>query len=545
MVTVKTLNSLAKVYPDRELNLSDLQDKGCMLKNEAYSFQVAYKMNTIFHGTVCASFETSEEIKDKVSLRYIDYVPCDLTMFDFALSTSDHPEPGLFPDVLKPIPKVLWGYKLSWRGLFVTIDGSKEDLKPGNYKIAVSIKADKLYTVEYEIEVLDKKLPAQDLPVTNWFHTDCLCNYYKVEFDSEEYWRITENFAKTAVEYGINMLLAPIFTPPLDTQIGGERRTIQLVDVYKNGDKYTFGFGKLVKWIEMCKRVGVEMIEISHLFTQWGCKYAPKVMAYENGEYKRIFGWDTIGHSEEYLGFLEQLMPALIDELKRLDVFEKSYFHVSDEPDKKVMEEYKKCAEFLRRFVPSERIFDALSEIEFYEEGLISCPVVSLDHIHPFIDKNVKPLWGYYCGCQVTTANRFVACPSGRNRVLGVQLYKYNIAGFLQWGYNFYNSHLSLYEVDPYASSTAGGWLIGGDSFVVYPGDDGRTVASLRLEIFREALQDLRALRALEKKLSDEGIENAHDEVIRLLELDELKFDKFNSDSNYLISLREKINRML
>ena len=545
MVTVKALNSLAKVYPDRELNLSDLKDKGSMLKNEVYSFQVAYKTNEIFHRNVIIDFDAPEEIKDKISLRYIDYVPCDLTMFDFALSTSDHPEPGLFPDVLKPIPEIIWAYKYSWRSLFVTIDGSKGDIKPGKYKISVSVKIDKPYIADFEIDVLDKLLPEQDIAVTNWFHSDCLCNYYKVEFDSEEYWRITENFAKTAVEYGTNMLLTPIFTPPLDTLVGGERRTIQLVDVYKDGDKYTFGFEKLVRWIEMCKRIGVEKIEISHLFTQWGCKYAPKVMAYENGEYKRIFGWDTNGHGEEYLGFLDQLMPCLVDELKRLEVFEISYFHISDEPDNSMMAEYKICSDFLRKYVPKERTIDASGSIAFYEQGLIHCPIVSLDHIHKFIEKKVKPLWGYYCSAQVTTSNRFVACPSGRNRVLGLQLYKYNIEGFLHWGYNFYNSHLSLYEIDPYATSTAGGWVPGGDAYVVYPGADGKPIASLRFEIFREALQDLRALKALEKKLEGEGIENAHEEVINILELSEMDFVNFNSDSNYLISLREKINSML
>ena len=40
------------------------------------------------------------------------------------------------------------------------------------------------------------------------------------------------------------MLLTPVFTPPLDTAIGGERRTVQLVDVHVTENGYTFGFDK-------------------------------------------------------------------------------------------------------------------------------------------------------------------------------------------------------------------------------------------------------------------------------------------------------------
>lgn len=180
----------------------------------------------------------------------------------------------------------------------------------------------------------------------------------------------------------------------------------------------------------------------------------------------------------------------------------------------------------------------------FYKNGLITCPVVAIDHIHPFIDEKPEHLWGYYCCGQITSSNRFLAYPSGRNRMLGAMLFKYNIEGFLQWGFNFYNSHLSLETVDPYATSTAGGWVPGGDPYVVYPGKDGNALPSLRLEVFREALQDLRALEALAEKMQKSSV-NPREAVVIALGLEELRFDKFNADHTYLIRLREKINRML
>ena len=42
-----------------------------------------------------------------------------------------------------------------------------------------------------------------------------------------------------ATDHGINMILIPVLTPPLDTAEGGERTTVQLVDItYENG-KFT------------------------------------------------------------------------------------------------------------------------------------------------------------------------------------------------------------------------------------------------------------------------------------------------------------------
>ena len=44
---------------------------------------------------------------------------------------------------------------------------------------------------------------------------------------------------------GINMILTPQFTPPLDTGVGYERTTVQLVEVFKEADGWRFDFKNL------------------------------------------------------------------------------------------------------------------------------------------------------------------------------------------------------------------------------------------------------------------------------------------------------------
>ncbi|MGI6529659.1 MAG: DUF4091 domain-containing protein [Clostridia bacterium] len=540
MFDIFPISSLERVFMDLPFEAKPLH-KATMLKNEYYSFQFAYKLSHMAPATnIPVQLEVTHDFGDSLIVKFVDYVPCDLAIYDNATEPLEHPWPGLFPDILRPMPKQLWAFKKNYRSVWITING--KNIESGTYTITATISSgDTKKSTSFELTVLDKELPRYDFKCTNWFYTDCLCNYYNIEFNSEEYWRITEEFAKEAARHGVNMLLTPIFTPPLDTRVGGERRTIQLVDVYKNGDNYTFNFDKLARWVNMCKRANIEYYEISHLFTQWGCKHAPKIMGYDNGEYKKLFGWETDAHGSEYRSFLSQLIPELVKVLKKLGIADKCYFHVSDEPNLSMLEDYKSSAMFLKEQLKGFKMFDALSSIEFYKEGLVTCPIPSLDHLGPFLEEDIEELWTYYCCGQVTVSNRFLAFPSSRNRLLGLILFKYDIKGFLQWGLNFYNSWLSIEEINPFTNSTGGGWVPGGDTFVLYPNDDGKPLSSIRFEVFREALQDMRALKALsEKKGKDKVLEIINNSI-----KGKLSYKTTDIKAEDLIGIRERVNMEL
>ncbi len=118
------------------------------------------------------------------------------------------------------------------------------------------------------------------------------------------------------------------------------------------------------------------------------------------------------------------------------------------------------------------------------------------------------------------------------------QSYKYEIEGFLQWGFNFWFKKLSTGVLNPYYDTTAGGNFPSGDAFVVYPLDeDGEVVCSLRLYVFNEGIQDMRALKLLET-LSD------RDEVVTMLnEID--GFASYPRNSHYILETREIINQKI
>lgn len=407
----------------------------------------------------------------------------------------------VFPDPLLPVDRNAFVLKGTGTNVFWFTIGTGTRLPPREYALSVAVydgKNECLGRAELTVEVKRGVLPACDIPVTDWMHYDAICNYYRVKPFGKRFWRLTENFLRTAVAHGINTVYVPLFTPPLDTKVGGERTTVQLVDVTEEDGAYSFDFSRLRQFLAMAEDCGVTYFEFSHLFTQWGAQACPKIVASVQGRKKRIFGWDTPADSAEYTAFLEAFLPQFGAFLRDGGYCGRSFVHVSDEPSDYWIDDYAVRRALVKRLLPDVSHIDALSEIEFLRRGLVDIPVAATETAHTFAESG-KPFWVYYCltQCMEDLSNRFMNMPSERTRVIGMQLYESGARGFLHWAYNFYNTALSVRQVDPFFETDAGGCFPSGDAFIVYPGKDG-AYSSVRFEVFRAAVQDYRALKLLE-----------------------------------------------
>jgi hypothetical protein len=279
-------------------------------------------------------------------------------------------------------------------------------------------------------------------------------------------------------------------------------------------------------------------LEINHFFTQWGAKACPKVIATVDGKEKQIFGWDTPSESDAYKEFLYALIPQMLSYLKSKNGADKRcFFHISDEPHKEHLEQYAKVSSMIRPLLEGYPIIDALSDYDFYASGATTCPVPACNHMDVFLEKEVPNLWTYYCCSQsVDVSNRFFAMPSYRTRIIGTQFYKFNIAGFLHWGYNFYNNQDSYATINPFLCSDGEGFSPSGDTYSVYPGKDGQPWPSVRQAVFYDGLQDLRML-----KLCESLYGRAY--TMALLEdgIEPITFTNYPHSSQYLQNLRSRL----
>lgn len=532
------LSSLEKVFYDEKPKAKSISGFS-MLKNERSSFQAAFccEKNTTL------SVSLNGVLADFSKLYLVKDVPVGLACFDDADDFYLRKTSGMYPDVLEPVDGEIAVESGKWYSVWVEVSPDEKIIGKSELKISFLENGNTVSEGSVNIEVIDCCLEKQSLIHTCWYHADCICNYYGVEAMSDEFWRINKNFIRTAVEHGINCILTPVFTPPLDTKVGGERRTVQLVGVKKHGKSYTFDFSNLKKWIDMCNECGVEYFEMSHLFTQWGAKHAPKIVATDSrGREKKIFGWKTRTSSKKYDDFLRAFGAELVKFIDKNSLRDRCFFHVSDEPSMDHLKIYKRRAALIAEIFDGMRVIDALSDFTFYEMGAVKLPIPCENNIDEFAGK-VPELWTYYCCGQGKeyVPNRFMAMPSQRNRILGLLLYKYNVKGFLQWGYNFYNLQYSVKDIDPYKITDAGGSFPSGDSFVVYPSCKGDTLASLRLKVFYDGFQDMMALQTLENKAGkakvDEFLAN---EAVKLK-----SFTDYPHEAEWLFETREKINTII
>lgn len=556
MKIAKQISSLEKVRLDSPMDYQEINSQ-TLLRGERFSYQIALMRETLgkSNNYAVGKIEIDSPLAPFIKIYNIKnaVMDCPITRteaaFDLNYITK---EPGLMPDILIPADENdnIWMVATGASAIWVELN-VPADIAAGTYDINIRLREIDLWSItekenylfekKMTVEILDETILPQSLIYTRWLYADCIADYHNVKIYSEEHWALIEKYIAQAVDVGVNMMLVPVHTPPLDTAIGFARPCVQLVDIKKNSDKYSFGFDKFKRYIDICKRCGIKFYEIAHMFSQWGAKYAPNIMVEENGRLDYAFGWRTAADSEEYTSFLKQYIAAISGALRTEGIEENTYFHISDEPNIQNLDSYTRASEIIRPLIGKSKTFDALSNYEYYQNGLVECPVTSVAHIDKFIGHGVENQWVYYCcGPQSVFPNSFMAMPSSRVRISGTLIYKYDIKGFLHWGLNFYNAMLSHGKIDPYITTSAEGCYPSGDPFILYPAKNG-AYNSIRGKVFYDAIEDINVCRTLEKYIGRDAVVELIDKAAG----GELKFDNYPADSDYLINLREEMANII
>ena len=237
MLELRVISPLEKVFPDTPP--TQLQKEFCGFQNEHLFFQLACTCDdTLSRKKVHVVVDSP--IASDITVRAVRCVPVMLATLPGADDNYLRKSPGLYPDLLSNNDMPL--LSSIWQSFLLEYTPNPAAL-PGIYPVIMHLCSEDgsiFGTAEAVLRLREGLLPPQTLLRTQWFHSDCLANYYHVPVFSEEYWRIVENFMSVAARRGINMILTPVFTPPLDTAIGGERLTVQLVDVERRENGYRF-----------------------------------------------------------------------------------------------------------------------------------------------------------------------------------------------------------------------------------------------------------------------------------------------------------------
>ena len=561
MFKTRIVSSQQKAFLDDSIDSFPRLEKISVLRGERLSFQLLYvdEGEEYLPSRPYCGLTVKGALSEYVTVRDVRNVPVDRPLHpDRADESYLRRTPGLYPDLLTPLRydgkvivardklRSLWfeveipddAEGESDLEISITLLGSASGETADCEGIGAPISVDCL-----TVDVIPAVLPEQDLIFTQWFYADCLASYYNVPVWSDRHFEIIENFVKAAVKRGRNMLYTPLLTPALNVSYPYRRVPTQLVDVTVTKGVYSFSFANLDRWIDLCDRQGIKYFEISHFYHQDQALHSAKVYATVDGEEREIFGWDTLSTDPEYVRFLREMISAFLAHMKERGDDKRCYFHISDEPSAKNLERYLTVKNNIADLLSGYVIMDALSDFEFYGQGAVDCPIPVTVKADPFVAAGVEGLWTYYAGFTTKdgASNCMVAMPSWRGRSLGMQLYKYRIAGFLHWGFNYYNNRASGDAINPYLDLGGEDWVPAGDTFTVYPDSDGTALESLRMITMEEALQDLRAMKLAERYTSHARVVAVMEEALGA----EITFRRCALSEAEMLRVRAAVNELI
>lgn len=450
--------------------------------------------------------------------------------------------PAFFPDPFLEWPTALLQPNRT-QPIWITV-AVPADAAPGEYTGNLTIKADaQTVTVPLALEVWPFSVPQKtSMWNTNWFSTQCLEEWYRVERFSEEWWQWVEKVARNMGEHRHNTILTPLFA---------------LIRTRRHGGEYAFDYRNLDRWIETFDRYGVaECIEGGHLGGRSG-----------GWESDFVFGGLTVEHEDgsserlpsapvddpERRALLREFLTSLKVHLQERGWWERFIIHQADEPTPSNEASYRVMADFVRGVLPDVRRVDAVMA-----EGLVGCieiRVPQIQEVHDGPRPEGEELWTYTClAPQGPYPNRFLDFSSLKTRIIPWLNWRYGATGYLHWGY----AHWSAWggskgPVDPWSNATGGSErlpldrlpLPPGDPHVVYPGQE-KICNSIRWEMARKGTEDYEYFMLVEQGLARLG--EAHPAAAKAKALlDEIREQLLPTHASYTRSdaaLQEARRRM-
>lgn len=509
MLSCWLTSSLIRIYPaTRPLVRGSLSMD--VARNEFFSCQVAVRRDDPAGvtqpdpATVKVVVEAGSPWNARV--RRVGYVPmrhANTWKPDGEIDGREH-IPGFVPDPLFE-ENALWMRSGETHSFWISLRPVRP-VKAGRHTVRICVTGEgdgAPHVLNLRVRVHPVMIrPRRDFSVIHWFYNDSLLDFHHCDAFDKRYWSVLPNYLRNLAEHGQDTVYVPVFTPPLD----GVKRPTQLLRVTETKPgRYSFDWRDVRKYIATARACGIRRFEWTHLFTQWGARHALRIYHGQGLDKRVLWPPETPATGPVYRDFLRQFLPAFARFLRRGNLMDRSFFHLSDEPhDAEQQANYRAARELLRELAPWMRVMDALSDATFARQKLVDTPVCTISGVDEFIGQGM-PVWCYFC-CQPRERylNRMLDDSLAKIRMSGWLFHRWPLKGFLHWGYNFWYAPGSQKRIDPFQTSDGENWpgWPHGDPFLVYPGSDG-PLDSIRWEVFAESLQDYALLQSLKVRRDD------------------------------------------
>jgi hypothetical protein len=404
--------------------------------------------------------------------------------------------PGWYPDPLWDFPILLERDRT--RSLWATI-AIPADALPGPYHGAIELRSGTslLKRVEFRVRVFAAAVPAREtLKVTNWVNlTDKTSRqFFGLPQFSDEWWTLVDNVGRVMAGHRQNV----IYTPLLD-----------LIQARAEDGRIVYDFAYFDRWVETFRRAGViGTIEGSHLLDRDGSYDAPLIVHTLQADNGRVAKMALPPDDPRVETFLAGFLAALDSHLEQQGWKPIYLQHILDEPHGDEPPYYARFGAIVRRFLPGVTTMDAMDAATMSEELKKNCDVwvPQLGQFDGQMDmigerrRSGREVWFYTCLFPTRRyMNRMIDYPLLKVRLLHWLNFRYGLAGYLHWGWNYWTPE-PVNDTQPVIDANTE-LLPAGDAFIVYPDRERKTVfSSIRLETMLAGIEDYELLQLLRQK---------------------------------------------
>ncbi len=383
---------------------------------------------------------------------------------------------GWHPDPLLPVISAIdIDGKDVCRPFWITVY-APPGTKSGHYKGTITVKARgmKSITAEINCRVWDFNLPAEShLKTHSWDEIEYYRDFYnKKEFPVEWYMKFC------------NMLLKHRFNP-------GSAGVNYISQTPDSSGKYDFS--KVEKVLSYCIDRGITRFSILQM----------KKGLYTSEEDEKVYKFiEAYDHFLKDKGWLDKALVELWDEPTDL---EWSFI--------------RERAERLKKIDPDLRLqlFAEGGPYDFWEKSTDKYGLNRLINIWAPVNIVESPetqakggeIWTYFCTLARESApNFYIDCPAIYQRSIAWYCWMYGVDGFEHWSSNYFWRNVRAgkpmdqkWPNVPWDSRTY--YYFNGEGQLLYPGPDGTPYSSIRLENFRDGMEDYEYLFMLRELLDN------------------------------------------
>ncbi len=448
----------------------------CVLKAEENLTDVSVEVEALYNQTTGSIIPAGF-----IESNFVGNIPLTENAPNQPLQAVVRAAPARFPDYLMAEKQIKVPEGMC-QAIWLTIQ-IPETTEAGTYTGSITVKSSHgERSLPLSLKVYPLNLPHdRHLKIAEWFSTRNFEKFHGIkEMYSDEWFEMLGKYAENLVKHRQNVFQVPMNSIVIRLFENGKMdfdfsRFDQIAQVFWDTEKMDYlETGELTKFGEEA------WFSTEILFKDFIVKNM------ENGEQITMEGKEVIPF----------LLPAFENHLRKKGWLDKTLFHVKDEPTLRNVMAWKKVSSLIHQYAPDLIRIDAIETTFLFDEIEIAIP--KLDYLAAWYDVYEKAaqdgteLWFYTVGIYQASQypNKTIDMPLMDNRILHWLNYKYDLSGFLHWGWNQWYTENPFEEVGMHI----------GDGWHVYPVKNG-ILNSLRWEQMRNGIQDYEYFWMLEDKI--------------------------------------------